>query len=177
MVENVSPCIIDTNVPIIANKYLQVDALSKDDARCVLACVEIIMQVMEGKLLLVVDEGGEIFQEYCNKLSLSGKDGLGDAFVKWVHDNQWTLCKRVAITKLDQGDYQEFPNVQKLKRFDPSDKKFVAVAIAYDPSKKPIIFVAIDRGWYNHKEALKEIGIKVKFLCPEQIQQSSERSQ
>jgi hypothetical protein len=47
--------------------------------------------------------------------------------------------------------------------------------VANAHSAKPPIQVAIDRGWWNHKDALKEAGINVEFLCPDQIQQASVR--
>lgn len=86
--------------------------------------------------------------------------------MKWVHDNQWGFSQedRVVISK-DGDTYNEFPNHDGLSGFDVSDKKFVAVANAHP--KKPPILQATDSKWWGWKEALAEVGITVRFLCPD----------
>lgn len=172
MAKMAAKCVVDTNVPKIANQHINMTAIPVDMLECVLACVEKIQNIIDGKLSLILDEGGEIFAEYRQQLSMSGQPGIGDAFMQWVHDNQWTKCDRITITKTGNG-YGEFPDSAELKKFDKSDIKFVAVANAH--STKPPILVAIDRGWWNHKKALKDAGINIEFLCPAQIQQASAR--
>ena len=48
-----------------------------------------------------MDAGDEIFNEYRQELSMKGQPGMGDRFMKWVHDNRWKLpiADRVEITK------------------------------------------------------------------------------
>jgi hypothetical protein len=155
-------CLVDTNVAITANGNVPDDLIL-----CAVKCIEIIEKVMKSKSL-VLDEDGEIFAEYTNKLSYSGQPGVGDRFLKWVHDNQWKLQRnRVAITK--NGDsYDEFPDHEDLKKFDISDRKFIAVAYAH--VNNPIIYQATDSKWWGWKEALSECGIKVDFICPDYIE-------
>ena len=76
---------------------------------CVLACVEAIEHVIR-KRGLVIDAGDEIFDEYRQQLSIKGQPGVGDRFMKWVHDNRWSLPEsdRVAITKM--AAYDQFPD-------------------------------------------------------------------
>jgi hypothetical protein len=156
-------CVVDTNVPITANMALDPESIEDDLVDCVLACVEAIDHVVK-KGRLVIDAGDEIFDEYRRKLSLSGHPGIGDHFMKWVHDNRWGFPDedRVPVTK--KGDsYYEFPHHDDLLNFDVSDRKFVAVANAH-PNKPPIL-EAGDSKWWGWQGALAQVGITVKFLC------------
>lgn len=158
-------CLVDTNVPKTANLATQPDPASDVPDCCVLACIEAIEHVIRERAL-VMDAGDEIFDEYRLQLSMRGQPGVGDRFMKWVHDHRWSFSSsdRVAITK--NGDsYDEFPDHDGLKEFDKSDRKFVAVANAH--SEKPPILQATDSKWWGWKEVLEEVGITVHFLCPE----------
>jgi len=160
-------CLVDTNVPIIANRALDPAHIPDDLMGCVLSCIEAIEHVVK-KGGLVMDSGDEIFDEYHHKLSLKGQPGVGDKFMKWVHDNRWGFpeADRVTITK--NGDsYNEFPDHDGLTDFDISDRKFIAVSNAH-PGKPPIL-QAVDSKWWGWKDALAEAGITVNFLCPDYI--------
>jgi hypothetical protein len=61
----------------------------------------------------------------------------------------------------------------ELADFDPSDKKFVAVAIAC--SENPSILQATDCKWIKWAPSLKEKGIEVKFLCPDYVKANYEK--
>jgi hypothetical protein len=161
-------CVVDTNVPKNANLALDPDKVPVDLDDCVIACIEAIEQVMKRRGL-VIDDGDEIFDEYRKQLSLRGQPGVGDRFMKWVHDNRWQLpdSNRVTITKNGET-YNEFPVHDDLHEFDNSDRKFVAVANVH-PSKPPIL-QATDSKWWGWKDALKEVGVSVCFLCQEYIE-------
>lgn len=164
--KNTTPncCIVDTNVPLVANRK------SDMTARCVNACAVALQEIIrDGHLVL--DDKWKILSEYKNKLSPSGQPGVGDAFLKWVltnHSNP-TRCTCVAITPKpdDPLDYHEFPQHPELKKFDRSDRKFVAVCIAH--ALHPPILQAADSKWWGWKDALDECGVPVLFLCPEEI--------
>lgn len=158
-------CLVDTNVPKTANLATQPDPDSDVSNACVLACIEAVEHVIK-KRGMIIDAGDEIFDEYRQQLSMKGQPGVGDIFMKWVHDNRWSLhdSQRVTITR--NGDsFDEFPTHDDLNDFDKSDRKFVAVANAH-PEKPPIL-QATDSKWWGWKDALAEVGISVKFLCPE----------
>lgn len=157
-------CLVDTNVPKTANLASQPDSNSDVPDCCVLACIEAIEHVIK-KRGLVIDAGNEIFDEYRKQLSMKGQPGVGDHFMKWVHDNRWNLAQsdRVTITKNSES-YNEFPVHEGLADFDKSDRKFVAVANAH--SDKPPILQATDSKWWGWKDPLEEVGITVHFLCP-----------
>ncbi len=158
-------CIVDTNVPKTANLALAPCNVPEELVGCVLACVEAIDHIIK-KRGLVMDAGEEIFDEYRKQLSMKGQPGVGDRFMKWVHDNRWSLpdSSRVTITKTGTV-YDQFPAHKKLTIFDISDRKFVAVANTH-PDKPPIL-QATDSKWWGWKDALADVGITVLFLCPE----------
>jgi hypothetical protein len=161
-------CVVDTNVPINANKALNIEINTDVPLECILACVDIIQQIQK-ESCIVIDTNGEILNEYRKNLLFKGQPGLGDSFLKWIHDNQGTpdkVCK-VEINQ-DGYSYIEFPDHPDLRDFDPSDRKFVAVANTHP--HKPPIFQATDSKWWEWKEALQEVGIEVIFLCPGYIE-------
>ena len=130
-----------------------------------LKCVEAIEHIVKNGGL-VIDSGDEIFYEYRLNLSLSGQPGIGDRFMKWVHDNRWKFPAEDRVTITQNNDsYDEFPHHVKLVDFDRSDKKFIAVASAHP--KKPQILEATDCKWWGWKDPLMEVGITVNFLCPD----------
>ena len=162
-------CVVDTNVPKIANLATNPKPLSDVPDSCIEECIKAVEQISRNGGL-VLDDNGEIFTEYINNLSLSGQSGVGDAFAKWVNDNQWNPQKvdRISISKTGEN-YDQFPCHVDLQEFDKSDRKFVAVANAH-PEKPPIL-QATDSGWWGWKDALNETGISVKFLCPDYVKE------
>jgi hypothetical protein len=160
-------CLMAINVPRTANLATQPDPGSDASDACVLACIEAVEHVIK-KRGLIIDAGEEIFDEYRQQLSMKGQPGVGDRFMKWVHDNRWSLpdAQRVTITR--NGDsYNEFPTHGDLNDFDRSDRKFIAVASAH--VDKPPILQATDSKWWGWKDALAEVGITVQFLFPEYV--------
>lgn len=161
-------CLVDTNVPKIANLATQPDPESDVPEDCVLACIEAIEHVLNKKGL-IIDDGDEIYDEYRQQLSMKGQPGVGDRFMIWVHKNRWSLpdSDRVSITKNDES-YGEFPDHDGLTNFDKSDRKFVAVANAH--KDKPPILQATDSKWWGWKDSLAEVGIRVYFICPKYVE-------
>lgn len=156
--------IVDTNVAIVAN-----GKSPQADPDCVIACIEILEEVyLSG--IIVIDDSKHILREYMRNLSMSGQPGPGDFFMKWVWTNQadLTRCKQVNITSSKHaGDFDEFPNDPKLKKFDRSDRKFVAVALKQNCT--PLILNAVDTDWAEHYEALHELGLQIAFLCKQHV--------
>jgi hypothetical protein len=161
--------VVDTNVPKTANLATTTAAIPDELADCVSACIETIEQVMR-KGGMVIDLGDEIFDEYRKQLHMGGQPGVGDGFMKWVHDHRWSWpdTNRVMITKNGES-YNEFPEHDGLANFDRSDRKFVAVASAH-PQKPPIL-QATDSKWWGWQDALREAGITVHFLCTDYLAQ------
>jgi len=155
--------LIDTNVPLTANNAIKCPEDSQDWLDCAKQCILLLETIVKTKAGLVLDNTDEIFNEYSNKLSYRGQPGLGDKFFKWVHDNRFSFPEedRVAIT-CDEESYLEFPKHPDLANFDPSDKKFIAVANAHP--QKPTIFEATDSKWWGWRKSLKAVGISDHFL-------------
>ena len=154
--------VVDTNVPVVANGMA--DHVSED---CVIHCVERLEQIRKKDVLLLDDEM-RILKEYYQYLSPSGQPGFGDMWMKWVWLNQANprYCRIIPITELHEKPYfSEFPNDDALEGFDPSDRKFVAVAKA--SGLRPPILNAADTDWWDYREPLHKHGVNIEFLCPE----------
>ena len=137
---------------------------------CALACVRALHGVMvSGRIAL--DAGRIIIRQYMSNLLASGQPGVGDKFLKWVltHQANPDRCARVSVTPRagDQPSFEEFPNHPDLAGFDVSDRVFVAVSAAH-PEKPPIL-EASDSKWWGWKGALEQCGVRVDFLCPEEL--------
>jgi hypothetical protein len=158
--------VVDTNVPLCANGKSHVTA------ECVKICSREIKNIKE-KGCIVLDDGWRIVKEYKNKLSSAGKPGVGDAFLKWVLTNMQNSkrCRMVRLTPRagDENHFHEFPCDTGLKDFDPSDRKFVAAAAAH-PEHPPVLQAA-DSKWWGWQKALNNAGIRVVFLCPDEIRE------
>ena len=158
--------IVDTNVAVVANG--KSEQASWD---CEVSCIDKLLEITGGKLRLALDDQRRIIEEYRNKLSPDGQPGVGDVFLKWVEIN-WTneeRCDRVSITSIEgsETDFKEFPDDPALQKFDPDDRKFVAVARKH-PEKPPIL-QAVDSPWWDFRDALGEHDVKVEFICEDDI--------
>jgi len=158
--------VVDTNVAVVAN-----GAADHATPDCVLSCLDWIERVRKNGIILL-DSAQLILKEYMNHLSLSGQPGAGDAFMKWVWVNQANprCCEQVPITPnpSDENDIKEFPDDPNLQGFDPSDRKFVAVALI--SRKNPQVLNAVDTDWWNFRRVLRKYGVRIVFLCPDMME-------
>lgn len=160
-----SVLVVDTNVPLTANRYPG-DKASSCPARCVLR----LRPILAGETRFVLDTGRRILREYMHKLR-SHNSGIGDQFLKHVLTNHTNpaLCDQVQITPKSEGDsvtgenFEEFPHSEETANFDWPDRKFVAVANVH-PSKPPIL-QASDSKWLGWYPALRAAGVRVQFIC------------
>lgn len=155
--------VVDTNVLCVASgKSVQANP------SCVVKSIDCLSEIINNGTLLL-DDHGLILKEYRNNLNLSGQPGSGDAFLKWayIHQSDESKCITIHITPNNnqKNDFQEFPITNELLRFDPSDKKFVAVALASE--LHPTIFNAVDTDWAEYFGPLTSLGVVIEFLCPE----------
>ncbi|MEK6792071.1 MAG: hypothetical protein AABY45_10275 [Deltaproteobacteria bacterium] len=153
--------VVDVNVVIVAN-----GRADHADHACVLSCLDALEEIKrEG--VIVLDNGLCILNEYKNHLSLAGQSGVGDAFMKWVWEHQAVAdrCERVVLTPIGNAadEFAEFPDVPELRDFDRTDRKYVAVALA--SQRNPVVLNAVDRDWWNHRDALEHNGVICQFLC------------
>jgi len=159
-----SPCIVDTNVALVAN------GASSAGPVCTIACTKALRDI-ERSGRVVVDDAWRIIGEYKHRLNPGGQPGPGDAFLKWVLTNMQnpSRCTQVKITPLDDDpeDFAEFPASLRSVGFDRADRKFVAVAVAQGTS--PPILQGFDSKWWGWRGQLKNEGIRVIFLCKGEI--------
>jgi len=154
--------VVDVNVPIVAN-----GGAPQADLDCQYACVAALQEIAESGLL-VLDDQMRILAEYFRYLSPRGQPGLGDAFMRWVWEQQAVSerCEQVHLTVSGAG-FNEFPDDPRLSGFDPSDRVYVAVARA--SRNAPEVLNAVDPDWWEHRGAWSQNGVRVSFLCPQHV--------
>ena len=152
--------VVDVNVAIVANGTSE-----QADTVCELACVQKMRQVKDN--LIVIDDKDRILSEYRRYLSMRGQPGVGDEFMYWVHQNQYTpsKCERVTLTEDPNRVFEEFPDDPDLAGFHKDDRMYVAVAVGSKHS--PRILNAVDSDWRNYEDALRKNGLDVEQLCPQ----------
>ena len=160
--------IVDTNVIITANDEAEHASLD-----CVERCQKRIKQILDQHETSLVDDGWRILNEYKRYVNLKTRKGIGDLFVKTLLQNlrrRSAICTMVHINPLDgsETDFEEFPTTEALSDFDVADRKFIAVAIAYerDHAKKATILQALDSKWEPFRKAFEGEGVQIDFLCP-----------
>ena len=168
--------IVDTNVIVIAN-----DADDDDRRDCRERCQDRLMQIRFDGEKVVVDDERRILEEYERNADPNTKKGIGDLFVKRLLQNLGNpdICPVVHITPLNENetDFEEFPTDDALSDFDPDDRKFIAVAIAYEDvyQQKASLLQAADSQWYGFREALAKNGLIIEFICEDYIRYLYER--
>lgn len=155
--------VIDTNVLLVAEGQSSYSRVCKANCGAVLATIK-------SKKTVVLDTGREILTEYGRKLAQSKRQpGLGYLFWKWLVNTQVShrRCEFVNLTKHPNKGYEEFPDHEALKDFDPADRKFVAVASSHP--NKPWIVQAGDSKWWGWRDALKECGVSLDLPCEAEL--------
>ena len=157
--------VIETNVIATANELAD-----QADAECVIACID-ALRTAQQKRKIVIDSSQLLFLEYFKYANRSGQPRTGDAFMKWLWDNQANTkrVERVGITSRadDPDNFNEFPSDPGLNQFDRADRKFVAVALS--SKRNPKILNATDSDWRDFHDQLKANGVSVQFLCPQMM--------
>jgi hypothetical protein len=157
---------VDTNVAMTAN-----NANPAAGAKCVASSARALLAIRDSGHVFI-DEGGRIEKEYRRNLNTKGQLGPGDLFFMWLLDNQWG-GKRVTRVKIspsskDDTSFDELPDPPQGITYDPSDRKFLAVAAAHE--EHPPILQSFDSKWWGWRAALAEIGVQVHFLCQPEIE-------
>ena len=146
--------VVDTNVPIVANG-LNTNA----SPSCRLAAIDFLEELIN-KGILVLDLAGEIEAEYARHLS-HGQPGVGNRFIQAFLTTAANRVERYDVPKERNGSYKNYPRGSSLKKFDMSDRKFVALSVV---SNAPVAN-AVDSDWLECLDALKANGVVVRFIC------------
>ena len=149
--------VVDTNVAIAAN-----GRETHADNRCQLACVEKLESVV-AQDVVAIDDGRAILAEYGTYLRPAGMPGTGDMFYKHILNflHQSDRVRMVTVTPsedLGRG-FEELPE----NAFDPSDRKFLAVAVVANA----VVLNATDSDWDEHEALMDKLGVEVSQLCPQ----------
>lgn len=152
--------VVDTNVPIVANGRLTTIGSRSASVDCREATVRFLQQIhRKGKIL--IDTEGEIQTEYRKHLHPSGQPGVGDRFYQDVLNSAPRLVERVDLPRDADGEYVDLPRALVDAGFDPSDRKFAALA---KRQRVPVVN-ATDSDWLEHRATLLANDIEVEFLC------------
>lgn len=147
--------VIDTNVPIVANgreESVKID--------CRIAAIQTLQNALaSGRIFL--DSEGAIQDEYRRYLSPSGQPGVGDMFYREVLNSHPDRVVRVDIARRPDGEYEDLPQAIIDVNFDPSDRKFAAVAVRANAK----VCNAIDSDWLEQREVIEANGIEIIFVC------------
>ncbi|MGV2069099.1 hypothetical protein [Agrobacterium sp. 22-226-1] len=147
--------VIDTNVPVVAN-----GASANVNIDCRMAAVELLQSAIE-KGVIFLDSAGDIQEEYRRYLDPKGQPGVGDRFYLEILNSHPGRIARVDVPKGTDGQYVDLPKPIIDSGFDPSDRKFAAVAA----KAKARVFNAVDTDWIEQRAVIEENGIPITFLC------------
>lgn len=152
--------VIDTNVPIVANGSSMGSGGRGPSASCREATIRFLMQIRKsGRVLL--DQEGAVQAEYRRHLNPSGQPGVGDRFYQEVLNSSPNRVERIDLAKRADGEYLDLPQALIDANFDPSDRKFAALA---KRTGAPVAN-AVDSDWHHHQQILAANGIRVDYLC------------
>jgi hypothetical protein len=151
--------VVDTNVPLVV-KFPKGHPQELVDA-----CEELLEAIIEHDGPVVTDQADEIVEEYFNQLNRSGQTTLGDAFAKWVFDRRWSWDESMRPDIEPEGGSAYGALGGDHESFDPSDRKFVAVA---KRSRAPIR-QATDTKWLDWGDALERHEVEVLFVHEDSI--------
>ncbi|MBL0264919.1 MAG: hypothetical protein IPQ05_13895 [Leptospiraceae bacterium] len=135
-----------------------------------------------------MDNNDLIIKEYTNKIDPNDKKvssvnySLRKCFIINLRQKQWnsSFIKRVSITptNLEKTEFKEFPDDPDLAKFEPDDKKFIAVACQFQKEnlgiKSPVVEAA-DTDFLHYKDVLKKHVVEIEFICPDMIQEFKRR--
>lgn len=166
--------VIDTNV-ILTAKGMSEQAWDE----CITACQERLDEIIEGPERVVIDDDWIILREYINYLEdddSTTDPRNGGSFLEWFIRNYENSeqCVQVPITR-DGTGFEELPDA--FSDFDSDDKKFIAVAVVYEQAyqQQATLLQSVDSQWYGYRNLFIENGLRVEFICEENIRDLYER--
>lgn len=153
--------VIDTNVWIQVDRSL-VEVQSKAEIDCIDACRQWLRNFMSSEDRLIADESFEIFREYRRYVKASSPQAY-----EWLNALQRAPRSKLVevVIAFDENKAAIIP----FHMDDEADRKFVAVALAHQPT--PTIVDATDTDWEKDRDKLTTAGITVQELCPDYIQE------
>lgn len=152
--------VVDTNVAIAANGR-NTHASLPCQYQCIVFLEELVS--LGNRTHIVLDEHGLIFGEYSDYLNYSGAPGVGDIFLKYLHDHMY-LGKKIRLVPITQiADEARGFNELPSNSVDTSDRKFLAAAVTANAK----IVNALDTDWHEQIAFVTGLGVNVQQLCPD----------
>lgn len=155
-----SRCVVDTNVPVVANGRHRPDEPRPPSIACREAAIKFLIELLKKRTILL-DVDGAIQAEYHKHLNPRGQPGVGDRFYRVILQSSLERVERVALSKRSDGEYADLPQSLIDSGFDRSDRKFAALA----RREGAVVFNATDSDWIEHAAILDEEHIQVEHLC------------
>jgi hypothetical protein len=153
-------CVVDTNVAIVANGRPDLEDPRPPTVACRIAAVQFLVKLLsEGRIVL--DSSGDMQAEYRRYLNPRGQPGTGDRFYQVVLHSAPHLVERVDLPRRTDGEYDHLPQSLIEIGFDPSDRKFAAMA----RRERIPVFNATDSDWVTAAATLSAEKIDVRHLC------------
>lgn len=167
--------IVDTNVALTAD-----GANSLASKVCQRSCISVIRRVLSGEIAFVIDENNEVLREYRKNIYPDYKGSLAEQFM--IHALTYQFfegrVKRIKLEKNAADQFEDYPDNEdnwttsdsRCKRFDPDDKKWVALALRFKSetgTDAPIVNAA-DRCWIAFESHLKSADVILETLCREE---------
>lgn len=152
--------VVDTNVAIVANGRPDPSDPRPPSITCRKAAVTFLIELVnEGTVLMDID--GAIQDEYRRYLNPRGAPGVGDRFYQIVLQSSPKLVERVELPVRADGQYEDLPQSLIDAGFDPSDRKFAALA----HKEGVTVYNATDSDWIECADVLAAAGITVDNIC------------
>src|SRR5579875_3120756 len=127
---------------------------------CRLAAVEFLLNVVQAGLIMI-DSHGDITAEYHRYLNPRGQPGVGDRFYLHVLQSDPQRIGRIDLPRRHDQEYADLPQSLIDAGFDPSDRKFAALARKSEAG----VANATDSDWLDHHDLLLSEQISVHHLC------------
>lgn len=157
-----SEAVVDTNVWVYADRITADGAgIPAIEGDCIESCYLWLTEFVDGSDQLVVDYSNRIIGEYRQNIVAGG------VAEQLLNQLEIIALERIIYVDIDfdRNHHAELP----FALGDPSDRKFVAAAIAREPFAP--IYNATDTDWSKEREALSRYGLTINELCPDYIQQ------
>lgn len=153
-------CVVDTNVPIVANGRPDPSDPRPPSIDCRKAAILFLRELVTSGTILV-DAAGEVLAEYRRYLNPHGQPGVGDRFYQTILMSHPARVKRVDLPMREDSQYVDLPQPIIDSGFDPSDRKFAALAVKVGAP----VYNATDSDWIEQGEVLAAEGVEVVHLC------------
>jgi hypothetical protein len=108
-----------------------------------------------------MDLGGAAQEEYRTYLQPSGQPGVGDRFYQVMLASHPDRVERIELPTREDGQYEDVPQAVIDAGFDPSDRKWIALALRGAAK----VATSVDTDWINHRHVLQASGVPIRFVC------------